>query len=216
MQRRILRGEEPLTDRRGATLPPADLEAAADEVRRLTGEEATRRDVLSFLMYPKVYRDYAAHRREHGDTWVIPTPAFLHGLEPDEELAVEIEPGKTLIIRFLTVGEAGTDGMRTVFFELNGQPREVRVPDRSVTSPAGGRERADPGDPTHFAAGMPGLVASLAVKPGDRVAVGAPLLTLEAMKMETTLRSDREGTVGRVAVAKGETVAAGDLLLTLE
>jgi len=215
VQRRILRGEEPLSDRPGAILPPANLEAAGDEVRRLLGEEPSRRDVLSFLMYPKVYRDYAAHRRLYGDTWMIPTPAFLHGLEPAEELAMDIEPGKTLIIRFLTVGEAGTDGMRTVFFELNGQPREVRVPDRSVASPAGGRERANPDDPTHVAAEMPGLVAGLGVKPGDRVTAGAPLVTLEAMKMETTLRAERDATVGRVAVAKGETVVAGDLLLTL-
>ena len=125
-------------------------------------------DVLSYVLYPEVFLQFAEHRKHYGDTSVIPTPNFFYGLQPGDEIAVEIEKGKTLIIRFLTVGEVREDGTRTVFFELNGQPREVRIVDRSVNAAIQRQPKADPDDPNHVAAPMPGKVSTVAINKGDQ------------------------------------------------
>jgi pyruvate carboxylase len=163
-----------------------------------------------------VYRDFVAHQHEYGDTSVLPTPVFFYGQQPGEEIAVDIEPGKTLIIKYLTYSEPHADGKRTVFFELNGQPREVSLLDRALEPQQRAIPKADPDDPTHVAAGMPGMVVTVAVRAGDNVAQGQKLLTLEAMKMETTISAPRDGKVGRILVQPGSTVETGDLLLTVE
>jgi pyruvate carboxylase len=216
VRERILKGEKPLRGRPGASMPPADFEQAAEEVARFLRRQPTRREVVTYLLYPKVYRDFVAHQHEYGDTSVLPTPVFFYGQQPGEEIAVDIEPGKTLIIKYLTYSEPHADGKRTVFFELNGQPREVSVLDRALEPQQRAIPKADPDDPTHVAAGMPGMVVTVAARAGDKVAQGQKLLTLEAMKMETTISAPRDGKVGRILVQPGSTVETGDLLLTVE
>jgi pyruvate carboxylase len=180
------------------------------------GREPNRRDALSYLLYPKVYQEYTAHARTYSDTSVLPTPVFFYGQESGEEISVDIEAGKTLIIRFLTVSEPHADGTRTVFFELNGQPRDVSVVDRSLEAVSVKAAKADPANPKHVGAGMPGMVVTVAVKAGDKVSRGQKLFTVEAMKMETTINSDVEGRIAEVLVTAGSRVEAGDLLLRLE
>jgi pyruvate carboxylase len=216
LQKRVLRDRKPIAGRAGESLPPADFNEAAERVQALIHREATRRDALSYLLYPKVYQEYAAHVRHYSDTSVLPTPVFFYGQEVGEEMAVEIEEGKTLIIKFLTVSEPHADGTRTVFFELNGQPRDVSVVDRSLQPTAARAVKADANNPKEVGAGMPGMVVTVAVKAGDKVTKGQKLFTVEAMKMETTINSDVEGRIAEVLVKAGSRVEAGDLLLRVE
>lgn len=216
VQKRILRDVPAMTGRPGELLPPADFEAAAATLRKLLDREPSRRDVVTWLLYPKVFEGFAAHQKKYGDTSHLPTPVFFFGQQPNEEIAVDIEPGKTLIVKFLTVGEPHADGHRTVFFELNGQPRDVTVVDHSLEPDAKKNRKADLDDPRHVGASMPGMVVMVAVGPGDRVAKGQKLFTLEAMKMETAITAEQEGRVDQVFVKPGIQVETGDLLLTIE
>ncbi len=217
LQKRVLRGRKPLTDRPGASLPPADFSAARRQLEDKLGHEPTDRDVISYLLYPKVFLDFARQQARYSDLSVLPTPVFFYGMETGEEVSVEIEPGKTLIIKFLTVGDPHEDGKRLVFFELNGQPREVLVEDRSLGGGvATARPKAEPGNPLHVAAPMPGAVVAVAVAVGESVEPGQKLLTLEAMKMETTLHAERAGKVAEVLTRPGMQVEAGDLLVRYE
>jgi pyruvate carboxylase len=206
----------PIEGRPGAALPPADVEAAAEEIRVKTGGEPRDEDVLSYLLYPQVFVDFMAHRQRHGDTSSIPTANFFYGMQPGDEIAVEIERGKTLIVRYLTTGEVRDDGTRTVFFELNGQPRDMRVLDRSVEGSIKSRPKADPVNPNHIAAPMPGKISTVVVTPGQKVRAGERLLSIEAMKMETAVYSPRAATVDEVLVTPTTVVEAKDLLATLK
>jgi pyruvate carboxylase len=216
LQARVLRGRKPMEKRAGETLPPADFAAAKVKVTELLHREPTDREVLSHLLYPKVFAEFAAFRTAYSDVGVIPTDVFFHGLDTGEETGIEIEPGKTLVVKFLTVGDPHADGKRQVFFELNGQPREVLVLDRSLTAAAPSRAKAEPGNKKHVAAPMPGAVVNVAVAAGERVAAGQKLATLEAMKMETTLYAEAAGTVAEVLIRPGTQVDGGDLLIRLE
>jgi pyruvate carboxylase len=216
VQQRILGTRKPLAGRPGESMPPADLEKKAAELAKTLGREPTKRDVLSSLLYPAVFDGYVTHEQNYSDTSVLPTPNFFYGMVPGEEIAVDIEPGKTLITRLLTISEPHEDGRRTVFFELNGQPRDVSIADKSIEPAESARVKADPKDPTHVAAPMPGMVVNLAARMGDKVAKGQKLLTLEAMKMQTAIAAEREGVVREVHVHPGSQVEAGELLLRLE
>jgi pyruvate carboxylase len=215
LQERVLKGRPASTERPGKNLPPADLAAAQEKATSLLGRPASPRDALSYLIYPRVFPDLAAHERSYADTSVIPTPLFFFGPQPGVENPVEIEPGKTLIVKLLTVGEAHEDGKRTVFFELNGQPREVEVVDRSLASSVREAPKADPADPNQIAAPLPGLVVGVGVAVGDAVRKGQKLLSIEAMKMETTLYAERPGRVAEVVTAVGRQVKTGELLIRL-
>ena len=147
LQQRVLRGRQPLVGRPGATLPPADFAATRAAVEKLVHRPVNDRELLSYLLYPRVFPDLAAHQARYSDTSVLPTPLFFHGMEPGEEVSIDIEHGKTLIVKFLTVGDPREDGSRMVFFELNGQPREVLVVDRALAGKGPVRRRAEPGNP---------------------------------------------------------------------
>lgn len=214
--RKVLKGETPRTDRPGAHLPPVDLEAAREKAQKEIGQPLDDEDLMGYLMYPKVFSDYAARHRTYGPVRTLPTPTFFYGMEPGEEISVEIDPGKTLEIRLQAVGETGEDGDVRVFFELNGQPRTIRVPNRKVQGSAPRRPKAEPGNPGHVGAPMPGVVASIAVQPGKPVRAGDLLLTIEAMKMETGIHADRDGTVKAVHVTPGAQIDAKDLLVEIE
>lgn len=211
--KRILKGQKPLRGRPGASLPPEDFKATAAKLTPQLGREASRRDVLSYFMYPRVFTDFVAQQDQYGDLSVLSSPLYLYGPAANEEVSVEIEPGKRLIIKLLTVSDPHPDGKRTVFFELNGQPREVTVDDRSLASSVATRVKADAADPKHVGAPMPGVVVSVAIHAGDKVAQGQKLLSLEAMKMETTLYAEREGEAAEILVQPGSNVEAGDLLI---
>ena len=213
---RILRGEPAFTERPGASLPPADFSQATAKVAELLKREPSRREVVSHLLYPKVFEEFAAYQERYSDTSHLPTPTFFYGQQSGEEIEVDIEKGKTLIVKYLTQGEPHPDGMRTVFFEFNGQPRDVTVVDNSLIVPASKFAKADPANPTHVGANMPGMVVTVAVQVGDAVVKGQKLLSMEAMKMESTVYAERDGQVTQVLVKPATRVETGDLLLTIE
>jgi pyruvate carboxylase len=213
--KKALKGETPITDRPGKHLPPADLEAARAEAEKLCGEKIDDEDLNGYLMYPKVFVDYMKRHAIYGPVRTLPTKTFFYGMEPGEEISAEIDPGKTLEIRLQAVGETREDGNVSVFFELNGQPRMVRVPNRAVQETKPVRPKADPANPAHLGAPMPGVVASVAVGEGARVKPGDLILTIEAMKMETAIHAEREGTVKAVHVRPGDQIDAKDLLVEI-
>jgi len=216
VQKRILRDMKRVSGRPGETLPPADLAVAGKDVEKLTGRKASGQEIVTHVLYPRVFQDFVTHLAQYADTSMLPTPYFLYGQQPGEELSIDIEPGKTLIIKLLTVGEPHPDGTRTVFFELNGQPRSVSVTDKSLKGEVVRRPKADPSNPKQVAAPMPGLVVTVAVKAGDHVAKGQKLLSLEAMKMETTLYAESDSRVADVLVKPGTAVEAGELVVQME
>ena len=214
--KRVLQDQEPVVGRPGESLPAADFAVAGAEVEKFLGREPTRREIVTYLLYPKVYKDFVEHHKKYGDVSGIPTPFFFFGQSSGEEFSVDIEKGKTLIVKFLTVSEGRADGQRTVFFELNGQPRDVSVKDLSLDSETVSRVTADANNENHVGSTMPGMVVMVAVAAGDKVVKGQKLLTLEAMKMETTINAEKDGTIANVHVAAGLQVETGDLLVELK
>ena len=215
--KKVLKGEAPLTDRPGKTLPPVDLEATRAKLSTdLNGFAVDDEDLNGYLMYPKVFLDYMGRHRAYGPVRVLPTRTFFYGMEPGDEITAEIDSGKTLEIRLQAVGETTDDGEVKVFFELNGQPRVIRVPNRAIKAKTAARPKAAEGNPAHIGAPMPGSVASVAVTVGQKLRAGDLLLTIEAMKMETGLHADREGTVKALHVHAGSQIEAKDLLIELE
>ena len=215
LQAKVLKGVQPLRVRPGEALEPTDLEQARAEAEKKVRRRVSDRELASYLMYPRVFVEFAEHQRLYGDVSVLPTPVFLYGLDRDDELFVDIERGKTLVIRHLAIGEPDAEGRRTIFFELNGQPREVKVTDRSLAPTGPGRRMADETDATHVAAPMPGLVVAVSARTGDAVTRGDRLLSIEAMKMETGVFADRDGVIGEVLVSAGTQVETKQLLMVI-
>jgi pyruvate carboxylase len=202
----ILQGRKSIKGRPGAKLEPA----------RLDDPSKSRTDLMSYLMYPDVFNKFAKSRNTYGDVEVLPSTAFFYGMTRGDEITFDLEPGKTLIVKYLTTSEPHPDGTRTVFFELNGQPREVQVRDKSLKAALAERTKADSANPHHIAAPIPGAITAIhtqiaaAVKKGDR------LLVMEAMKMQTTVNAPQDGKVKEILVRTGETVEPKDLLIVLE
>ena len=217
IQAKVLKGADPITARPGSLMPPADLDAERTTLAERIEYEPNDRELASYLMYPKVFTDFAAAQESYGPTEVLPTPTYFYGLAPGEEIAVELERGKTMIIRCQAIGETDERGLARVFFELNGQPRIARVPDRAHGAAAGQqRPKADSGNAAHVAAPMPGVISGVAVQAGQEVHAGDVLLSIEAMKMETALHADRDGKVAEVLVRSGDQIDAKDLLVRFE
>ena len=216
LEHKVLKGEAPMTGRAGDHLPPVDLEATRLEAEAAIGRKVSDTDLASYLMYPKVFKDYAAHRREFSDVSLLPTSPFFYGLLDREEVSIDIDKGKTLVVRQTGRSDAvDEEGKIKVFFELNGQPRTVRVPKAGVAA-GHAKPRAEVGNANHVAAPMPGMVVTVAVKVGQQVKKGDPLVSLEAMKMETMLSAERDATVHAIHVRAGETINARDLLVELK
>ncbi len=217
ISRKVLKGETALTTRPGAGMAAVDLEAARIKLSAdLDGIKIDDEDLNGYLMYPKVFLDYMARHAAYGPVRTLPTRTFFYGMTSGEEISIEIDPGKTLELRLQAVGETGDDGDVKVFFELNGQPRVIRVPNRAIKAKAAIKPKALEGNPNHIGAPMPGAIASVAVVAGQKVLPGDMLLTIEAMKMETGIHADRTGTIKALHVHPGSQIDAKDLLIELE
>ena len=217
IMKKVLKGEAGSTARPGSLMAPVDLAAVRQKLSaELGGMTIDDEDLNGYLMYPKVFLDYMGRHRTYGPVRTLPTKTFFYGMQPGEEISVEIDPGKTLEVLLLTVSEPDETGEVRVFFELNGQPRSIRVPDRKVAAKTLRRPKAEAGNPGHVGAPMPGVVASIAVQAGKKVRSGDLLLTIEAMKMETGIHADRDGTVTAVHVQPGAQIDAKDLLVELQ
>ncbi|MCW5624377.1 MAG: pyruvate carboxylase [Burkholderiales bacterium] len=206
--------EPPKPYRPGDTLAPVDLEAARKEAEKAIGHQVGDTDLASYLMYPKVFKEFAEHYRQYGDIGILPTPTCFYGMAEREEIAVDLDPGKTLVIRLQGTAPAEDEGEVKVFFELNGQARTMRI-EKAGAPKAAKRVQADPGNAGHVPAPMPGMIVTVAVKVGQAIKAGDPLISIEAMKMESQIRSYRDGTVRAVHVKSGDTVAAHDLMVEL-
>ena len=217
LQKKVLKGEVATTERPGKALPPVDLEKTRSELsKELEGFKVDDEDLNGYLMYPKVYLDYMGRHRVYGPVRTLPTDVFFYGMEPGDEISVDIDPGKTLEIRCQAISDPNETGEVKVFFELNGQPRIVRTDNRAAAAERVQTPKAEPGNPNHIGAPMPGVVATVAVVPGAKVAGGDLLLTIEAMKMETGIHAERDGVVKAVHVQPGGQIDAKDLLIELE
>jgi len=216
LQRIILRGAKPIKGRPGAHLKPVDFGEASELLEKKIDRRPVHDELLSYLMYPEVFVKLAKAQQNYGDVDVLPTPQFFYGMKTGEEITVEIEPGKTLIVKFLTLSEVHPDGTRTVFFELNGQPREVTVRDKSQVRTEAPKQFADPGQTGQVGAPTPGVISSIAVDLNQPVQRGDRLLVLEAMKMQSTVYAPVSGKVAKKFVNPGQTVEAKELLLVID
>ncbi len=216
LQKAVLKGRTPMTGRAGEALADHDFTAAADKLTERLGRAPTEQELLADALYPAVLADFHSYTDDLGDISHLPTPALLYGLEVGEQITVEIEPGKTLVVKLMAVGGVDRDGQRMVYFELNGQPREVVVVDRVASARIETRPRAEKGNPRHAGASMPGKIISVEVGVGDTVDAGDTLVVAEAMKMETAITAAIAGRVAEILVGAGETVKAGDLLVRIE
>ena len=213
---KVLKGEAPNFERPGKHLPPVDLEAKRKELEATLDEAVDDEDLNGYLMYPKVFTDYAMRHADYGPVRTLPTKTFFYGMDVGEQIEVEIDPGVTLVVQLQAVGDTNEEGEAKVFFELNGQPRTIRVPNRKAAASSTKRAKAEGGNPAHIGAPMPGVVASIAVSNGAEVKAGDLLLTIEAMKMETGLHAERNGRIKSVHVTPGAQIDAKDLLIEFE
>jgi len=216
LQAAVLKDRKPLSDRPGALLDAVDFAALTAEVNGKVKRIVTSRDVSSYSLYPQVYLDFMEAAAQYGDLSVLDSGTFFYGLRPGEEVTVDIDPGKTLVIKFISVSLPRSDGTRVVFFELNGQPREIEVTDRQEAATAPRRRKADPANQNEIGASMSGTVVSVMVDEGERVVAGQFLMVTEAMKMEMQIQAPAAGVVKLIAAKIGDPVQAGDLLFVLE
>ncbi|ACM21837.1 pyruvate carboxylase [Geotalea daltonii FRC-32] len=215
LQRIILKGEEPITCRPGELIEPADFDEERLKAEAKVGRPVDDKGLISYILYPHVFPEFDKHRQEYSDTSVIPTPIFFYGLEPGQETAIDIEPGKTLIIKLNAIGRVHPDGTRHIFFELNGDARQVTVRDQTAITDEVSREKADKGNSLHIGAPMPGKVLKVNVKSGDGVSAGDVLMVTEAMKMETNVKAKEDGKIAQVKFKEGDKIEKDDLLIVL-
>jgi pyruvate carboxylase len=213
LQAKVLKGKTPIIVRPGSLLPPADLEAVRQTAKSRCGIEFNDEILASYLMYPDVFTTFNAAMRTYGPVSVLPTPVYFYGMQPGDEIAVTLQAGKTMIISLQTISETDDDGNVRVFFELNGQPRVISVPNRSVTAARPARRKADEADEKQLGAPMPGSISAILVREDQTVAQGEPLLAIEAMKMEAQITAPRDATVKSILVRVGEQLDAKDLLI---
>jgi len=212
----VLKGEEPITCRPGELLPPYDFEKAREEVRKfLPEDQIDMKGLLSYSLYPKVYEDYCRHDKEFGYLMRMGSHIFFNGMAAGETTQINIEDGKTLVIKYLGLGDHNDDGTRTVIFELNGMLRQINVKDPDSSGTARSVIIADPNDKSQVGAPIPGLITKINCKVGDKVKENDSLAVLEAMKMETSVVAPIEGTIKEITAKEGDTVEAGELIISI-
>merc|ERR1712093_561885 len=207
-----LRGRRKLDKRPGLTLEPLDLAKIKKDIYNKYGS-VTECDVASYAMYPKVFEDYRTFIQKYGDLSVLPTRYFLSKPEIGEEFHVELEKGKVIILKLLAVGPlSDTTGQREVFYEMNGEVRQVTVDDNNAAVENTSRPKADPGDSSQVGAPMSGVVVEIRVKDGGEVKKGDPIAVLSAMKMEMVISAPHAGKVGSIQIKEGDSVGGSDLI----
>ncbi|HWK21989.1 MAG TPA: biotin/lipoyl-containing protein, partial [Ureibacillus sp.] len=217
LQKVILKEREAITVRPGELLPAVDFEALRLMLEeKYPNREITEHDCISHALYDKVFEEYIAAEEQFGDISVLDTATFIYGLKLGEEINVEIEKGKTLIVKLVSIGEAQHDGTRVLYFELNGQSRELIIQDSHVKTTGTAAVKADPSNPNQIGATMPGTVLKVVVPKGSSVKRGDHLLITEAMKMETTVQAPRDGIISDIYVVEGDSISTGDLLIEFE
>jgi pyruvate carboxylase len=216
LQKKVLKGRKPLTERPGSYLKDIDLEAERERVAADTGAPVDDYRLASALMYPKVYADFEKMQDRYGPTEVLPTPVYFYGLNEGDELLVDIEKGKTLVIAYQGRAPTNEKGEVRCFFDLNGQPRNITVPDRLKAGEIKVRAKAFAGDPKQVGAPMPGVISTLAVSQGQTISAGDVLCSIEAMKMETAIHAEVDGVVAELLIRPGDQIDAKDLLVRLE
>ena len=216
LQRVVLKGEKPITGRPGDLLPPVDWDQLRREIVKFYPNYEEPRSLISYAMYPKVYEEFISHRKEYGYIMRMGSHVFFNGMAVGEVNKINIEDGKTLMIKYIGLGDRNDDGTRNVQFELNGMRREVAVPDPTAVDTAKTVVMADPNDKSQAGASIPGMVSKVNVKPGDQVKVNDVLAVIEAMKMETSVVARMDGTIDEVFVKPSQSVKAGELLLTIK
>ncbi len=209
----ILKGREAITNRPGENMHDVDFKSLQEELYKEVDRQITSHDLLSYALYPKVYMDFERFRQQFGDVTVLDTATFFYGLRLGEEIEVEIEQGKTLIVKLISISKPQDNGTRIVYFELNGQPREVNIKDQNVAASVMERPKVDKKNANQIGASMPGTVIKTLVVDGEKVKKGDHLMITEAMKMETTVQAPFDGEVKSIHVADGDAIATGDLLI---
>jgi pyruvate carboxylase len=214
LQKKALKGEKPYTVRPGSLLAEADLNAERQAIEAKIERKVDDFEFASYLMYPKVFTDFAFAADTYGPVSALPTPAYFYGLPEGGELFAEIEKGKTLVVVNQAMTATDDKGMVTVFFELNGQPRRIKVPDRAHGATGGAvRRKAETGNAAQVGAPMPGVISRVFVAAGQAIKAGDVLVSIEAMKMETALHAEKDGTITEVLVHAGDQIDAKDLLV---
>src|SRR5690606_21190469 len=216
LQKVVLKERKPITVRPGELLEPADFEEIGKMLFSKLDRPVTSHEVLAYALYPKVFEEYSATNKLFGDVSVLDTLTFHYGMRLGEEIEVEIQKGKTLMIKMVSIGEPQKDGNRTIYFELNGQPREINIQDVNVEKDAAAKVKADLKNEAHIAATMPGTVLKVVAEVGAKVKRGDHLLVTEAMKMETTVQAPYDGTVKEIFVSASDGISTGDLLIEME
>jgi pyruvate carboxylase len=216
LQKKVLKGETPNLARPGSLIAPVDLTASKQAIEKKLDRPLSDQEFASWLMYPKVFTDFTAVSETYGPVSILPTPVYFYGLRPEDEIFIDLEKGKTLVIACVAIGEIDDQGMVTVFFEVNGQSRRVKVPNRTYNAKGTKiRRKAELGNEQHIAAPMPGVVSALLVNVGQTVKAGDILISIEAMKMETALHADKNGTISEILVKQGDQIDAKDLLIVM-
>ncbi|MCD6528003.1 MAG: pyruvate carboxylase [Desulfuromonas sp.] len=216
LQKIILKDEQPFTHRPGEFLEPVDFAAKKVELEKKVGHPVKDRDLSSAVLYPGVFEEFDRHRQEYSDTSVLPTPIYFYGLDVGDEASIEIQPGKTLIVKMTAIGKVHTDGTRNIYFELNGEPRQIVVKDMSVESDEAEHQKAEKGNDKHVGAPMPGKIFKMNVAVGDEVKEGDTLIVTEAMKMETNIKAKIDGIIKEVLFKEGDQVKQDDLLVIID
>ena len=219
LQKIVLKDIEPLTDRPGKSLPPVDFNAIKKQLIEKynygdKSEEVMNQKAISYALYPKVYEDYCEHFQMYNDVTRLESHVYFYGLRKGEETYLNIGEGKQLLIKYLEEGEADENGVRTLTFQVNGMLRTVKIQDKNLEIKADRKLKADKTNPQHLGSSIPGTVGKVLVKEGDAVTENMPLLTVEAMKMETTVVSKITGTVDKIYVQQGDSVSQDDLLMS--
>ncbi len=216
LQKKVLRNREPITVRPGSLLKAADLDAEMKKLESCNELPVSKFDLASHLMYPKVFANYRKDLDRYGDLHVLPTHNYFYGMRPGEELTATMQDGRQVLIRYLATTETDDRGNRRLFFEINGQPSSVLIRDANSNAGPATREKSDPGNANHVGAPMPGVISTVVVEPGQAVVKGDVLLTMEAMKMETSVIVERDARIKRMIATIGDQFDARDLLVELE
>ncbi|MBE7361332.1 pyruvate carboxylase [Staphylococcus haemolyticus] len=212
----ILKGQQPLTERPGEYLDPVNFDEIRQELEAKDYGEVTEQDVISYVLYPKVFDQFMQTKQQYGDLSLLDTPTFFFGMRNGETVEIEIDTGKRLIIELETISEPDENGYRTIYYVMNGQARRISIKDENIKTNTNLKPKADKSNPSHIGAQMPGSVTEVKVTVGEEVKVNQPLLITEAMKMETTIQAPFNGTIKQVTVVNGDAIATGDLLIEIE